>query len=89
MSDNSWFDPPIENYRFYFKGENNTSTNPNTFFMQVTPVREHIDDDDINTEVQHGNKHELYSSTNSRDIMMSDENIGRGSKFTSKKRSQS
>ena len=26
-SDNSWFDPPIENYQFYYKGANSNALN--------------------------------------------------------------
>ena len=38
-SDNSWFDPPIENYRFYYQGTVNEMTNsknqqPSGFFLK-------------------------------------------------------
>ena len=29
-SDNSWFDPPIENYRFYYQGGGTTMTDRNS-----------------------------------------------------------
>ena len=68
-SDNSWFDPPIENYRFYYQGADKNAVNEREsrkgLFLRVRNTRNLDSDSDRNMSLGVRN---LYGSTMSRDL---------------------